>query len=71
MVRIPFGRDVKYNDKTQQLFDRVCDDIKEVYASQGETLFEQEAIEATRNWLGFCEKLLEIDPDKETNNASD
>ncbi|GJM02923.1 MAG: hypothetical protein DHS20C08_14240 [Rhodomicrobium sp.] len=52
---------MKYNDKTQQLFDRVGSDIKEMYASKGEDISDQEAIEATRNWLGFCEKLMEIE----------
>lgn len=61
---------MKYNDKTQQLFDNVCNDIKEMYAAKGESLSEQEAIEATRNWLGFCEWLMEIDCDKETKNAN-
>ncbi len=32
-----------------------------MYAERGEVLTEQEALVATRNWLGFCEKLIEID----------
>ncbi len=49
---------MKCISKTQQLFDNVCDDIKEMYAAKVELLSEQEAIEATRNWLGFCEWLM-------------
>jgi hypothetical protein len=40
------------------LFDRVVRHIQEMNGNQ---LSEQEAIEAARNWLGFCSKLQEID----------
>jgi hypothetical protein len=31
-----------------------------MYAQRGEALTEQEVLVAARNWLGFCEKMLEI-----------
>lgn len=44
------------------LFDRIVNDILEMYDHE---ISEQEAIEAARNWLGFCEKMLEIEKDNE------
>jgi len=40
------------------LFDRIVRHIQEMNGNQ---LSEQEAIEAARNWLGFCSKLKEIE----------
>ena len=46
------------SNRLNELFDRVVRHIQEMNGNQ---LSEQEAIEAARNWLGFCSKLQEIE----------
>ena len=48
--------------RLDELFDRIVNDILEMYNHE---ISEQEAIEAARNWLGFCEKVIEIDKNME------
>ena len=45
-------------NRLNELFDRIVRHIQEMSGNQ---LSEQEAIEAARNWLGFCSKLQEIE----------
>jgi hypothetical protein len=47
-------------NRLNELFDRIVRHIQEMSGNQ---LSEQEAIEAARNWLGFCSKLQEIKKD--------
>jgi hypothetical protein len=47
-------------NRLNELFDRIVRHIQEMSGNQ---LSEQEAIEAARNWLGFCSKLQEIEKD--------
>lgn len=49
-------------NRLNELFDRIVRHIQEM---SGDQLSEQEAIEAARNWLGFCSKLQEIEKDIE------
>ncbi len=46
------------SNRLNELFGRIVSHIQEMNGNQ---LSEQEAIEAARNWLGFCSKLQEID----------
>jgi len=46
--------------KQQEYFDKICGHIRRISAEKGETVSEQEILVAARNWLGFCEKLVEI-----------
>jgi len=55
---------MRQSAKQQEYFDKVCSHIKRMYAEKGETLSEQEVLIAARNWLGFCDKLSQIQ-DKE------
>jgi hypothetical protein len=52
------------SNRLNELFDRVVNHIQRMNGNQ---LTEQEAIEAARNWLGFCSKLEEIE--KTLNNS--
>ena len=50
------------SNRLNELFDRI---VKHVQRLSGNRLSEQEAIEAARNWLGFCSKLEEVEKDIE------
>lgn len=50
----------KSSNRLNELFDRI---VKHIQRLSGNQLSEQEAIEAARNWLGFCAKLDEIEKD--------
>jgi len=56
---------MRQSAKQQELFDNICGHIKRMYAERGEALSEQEILVAARNWLGFCEKLVEIKSNNE------
>ena len=45
---------MRQSTKQQEYFDKVCQQLKDMHAERGEILSEQEALVATRNWLGFC-----------------
>ena len=51
---------MRQSTKQQEYFNKICEHIKRMYAERGEILSEQEALVATQNWLGFCEKLCGI-----------
>ena len=46
--------------RLNELFDRIVVHIQKMNDNK---LSEQEAIEAARNWLGFCSKLQEVEKD--------
>lgn len=59
-MRTPPVHAQQHNPKLNALFDRIVGHIREMY---GNKISEQEAIEAARNWIGFCGKLDEIEKD--------
>ena len=50
------------NPRLNELFNRIVGHIREMY---GNEISEQEAIEAARNWLGFCGKLDELEKEQQ------
>lgn len=48
------------SNRLNELFDRIVVHIQKMNDNK---LSEQEAIEAARNWLGFCSKLQEVEKD--------
>lgn len=50
------------NPRLNELFNRIVCHIREMY---GNEISEQEAIEAARNWLGFCGKLDELEKEQQ------
>ncbi len=51
---------MRQSAKQQEYFDKICGHIRCIYAERSEILSEQEVLVVARNWLGFCEKLVEI-----------
>jgi hypothetical protein len=51
-------------NRLNELFDRLVLQIQKMYGNQ---LTEQEAIEAARNWIGFCSKLQDIEKSIDNN----
>jgi len=51
---------MKQSAKQQEYFDKIYRHIKRMYAERGEILSEQEVLIVAQNWLGFCEKLVEM-----------
>jgi hypothetical protein len=58
---------MRQSAKQQEYFDKICGHIRRMYAERDEVLSEQEVLIAARNWLGFCEKLVEIEKDTRAN----
>jgi hypothetical protein len=55
------GSHMKQQQRTlKEIHTNICDNIKDMYASNGSGLSEHEAIEATNNLIRFCEKAIEI-----------
>lgn len=48
------------SQKMREIFDRMVSRIKQHSAEQGRPITDQEAIEATRNWIRFAELAAEV-----------
>lgn len=64
MVRIPHGLFMEDNCSLDEIYEAICNRIRERYAEDGEQLTDKEVIEAADNLLGLCNKIVEIEINK-------
>lgn len=55
---------MKKRRSTEEIYESLCNRIRERYAEDGEQLTDKEVREAADNLLGLCNKIVEIEMKK-------
>lgn len=56
---------MKKQRSTEEIYESLCNRIRQRYAEDGEQLTDKEVREAANNLLGLCDKIIEIEMQKD------
>lgn len=64
-VRIPHGYYMEDNRSLDEIYEAVCNRIRERYVEQGIEISDEEVRKAADNLLRFCNRVIDINANKE------